>query len=299
MRQGKSLEGTLVLIVVFGIVMVIFAILYRELYDIGDKEFTKKECQSSLLLTRSFDVATPKPICIKPVDNPIPIKCSRRFLTVTEHEVLKDGESIKFNYNPSCDGSPIDTSVKGRPPAWGGACLVENVLAQEMASCWGMFFEGEMPVFQQVDEELFSIFSDTHRACFVCSEVTVSSKNDVENFVTYLKTNNALVAENAVSGKTYYEYLARNKKAFCSTNLLGDSTTCWDGMAKNISYWFNSDWPGVEQNTFETGKTYAVTFVRHGMSTCRDEDDPDDIPSMTVQLLPADSIEKYCGAVLV
>ena len=308
-----SAEGAIVVIVVFGIVLIIAAVLYTTLFDIGNKEFSKAECRTSLLLTANVQQKIDTYVtwwCVTPASNPIPIKCSRRFLTVTPDDVLKDGKSVKFEYNPLCAGEEAKLSAEEGKVQVAGACMPEAVLAQEMASCWDTFFQGETPVFQQVEPDLVKWFSENQheRACFVCSEVTLRSGKDIEDLQTYLKEKKRTNVKRGES-KSYYDFLAKNPEAICNSDIRAhsDDDTCWSALGKEIdSGWFHGpfhlapqNWPGALQGKVPDGKTYAVTFVRYGMEPqCQLDDDKSDLPTMAVQVLPAEEIGKYCDVVM-
>ena len=72
MRKGMSAEGAIIVVVIFGLVMVVLAVLYNALFTVGQDEFTKKECQLSLQLTKSVEKYS-KIGCITAVENPVPL----------------------------------------------------------------------------------------------------------------------------------------------------------------------------------------------------------------------------------
>jgi hypothetical protein len=321
MRKGMSAEWAMVVVIIAGIVMVIAAIVYTTLYDVGKKEFSKRECQLSLQLTRSVD-RTFRYSCINPLPSPIPLKCARRFLDVTKDDVLSEGKSVRYQYNPSCDPDAklveawasqeqqkTDEQQAKKQEWTGGACLAQNVLAKEMASCWSTFFEGEFPVFQQVENDVWEFWKRSKglRACFVCAEVTLGTGHDLTDFrESYLKR------KLFVQQRSYYDYLARNRNAFCPQGMREKSPdgTCWGAMGVgNEIPWYtfwkglsDKEWPSIDQQNYPDGKTYAVVFMRQGLfEQCESEDDIDEgtIPLMTVQAVPAENIGQYCDVVMV
>jgi hypothetical protein len=139
----------------------------------------------------------------------------------------------------------------------------------------------------------------------------------VEGFTDYLK--NTAYRDDL----SYFEHLAENEDAKCDPDLKGDST-CWEGLAKGQDKFKDSilkSWPELEQDSFQGDRTYAVTFMRRGLSTCEELKERswyqkfisaygvtnpagadyllDQYLTYSVQLIPADNIHSYCDAVIV
>jgi hypothetical protein len=278
-RKGVGLEGAIITLVVFGAVFLILTLGYLGLFDSSKRVFSDKECQASLLLTRAVDSKI-SVACMKPVDNPVPIKCARHFFTVTDNTVVdtsgKKAKDVSATYACS-DGS--------------ASCLASHLVAEEMRRCWTMFGEGEYPAFQQVDQ-LFD-WNNNNRACFICGEVTIKTKQDVTKFKEYLQ--NTPIPGTGADRKMYFDVLAGNPKAICPPELEKDGT-CWEAMA-------NLDDLPIDQETLRTGQTYAIAFVRRGLSRAAEDGtcsitDTQKYPTLTVQAIPADDIPKQCGTVL-
>ncbi|MDD9953871.1 MAG: hypothetical protein OXR66_06060 [Candidatus Woesearchaeota archaeon] len=273
---------TVITLVVFTAGLLMAASLIAIGRDIGEEEYDKRTCQGSILATRSTDPLFGK-FCVDMVANPATLQCPRAFITVQQDQVITKVkgrvEDIRSKYDARCDGSFL--------PGGNGDCLAENVLAQEMQRCWIAFLEGSLPVFQNVESTWETILKDGKgsgtRACFICSEVTLTE--DITNFkdeYLYKKADGA-----------YYEHLARTRETLCDNDVrdLADTKLCWDAMATETTRW-----PALDQNTVSAG-THAITFIRQGMmqtSSCTDED----IPSMSVQIIPDAAIMEYCTKVI-
>lgn len=279
-RRGIS-QNTMVILLVFIAVFLITIVLWREIADAGQQEFTQGQCQASLQLTRATDLGA---WCVKVVPTPVPLHCSRRFMTVEDgavySSILGKREPVTRNYNASCPAPA---------PVFPGSCLAHNVVAEEMRECWSTFFNGEMQVFQQV-EEGFIGKADT-RACFVCSEITVQTE-DVVALKHYLEKQHFRSGLN--EGMSYYEHLAKNRNALCSQEV-AQGGTCWDAFARGVD-----GKPPLDQNTLKAGETYAVTLLRRGMSTCSEDsgDSGEESPTIVVQVIPTKDIAVHCDTVL-
>lgn len=283
LKRGMTMEGALVTIAIFGIVLILLAIMYKTFYAVGQQEFTEKECQTSLLLTRAADVS---PICKVEASTPVPIKCNRNFATVTEDSVSVNGKEMTSKYDATCPSGYADQS-----------CLAERVVAEEMRKCWALFFEGEQPVFQQMEKNELSITPDTNiRVCYVCAEVNLQS--DVKDLRGYLK------AQSIKGDRTYYDFFT-NRKAHCDPKLRQPS--CWEGIAEHPELqhanWLpDKKWPKLELGTLPKDQTYAVVFMRRGMGTCEDSKIKEGEPAAltnTVQVIPAEKIAQYCSGVMI
>ncbi len=302
MKRG-AVEVVLVTLIVFVGVLILLAIIYREYFVLGKDSFDKQTCQSSIMLTTSVKkgVDAISPWCIQPIKNFVPLACPRKFITVEAGTVVDDSDRGFLNkkkkltrlYDKVC-------------PSGEDGCLAENVFAEEMANCWDIFFRGEVPVFQQLESQLSSWFSkdEGDAGCFVCAEITLNQGEDVNNFVSYLK-------EKRYKDGTYYDFLAKNRKAYCNEHLAEKADTCWEAMGQDIDYnlftsylFWETDynWKGLDQNEIKDGETYAVTFVRLGMDECPESTQKKKSakrPTQTVQLIPAKQIGEYCDAVIV
>ena len=291
-RRGTSIESAIVTLVVFGAVFIIIALLYKSMLETGKKEFSDKECQASLLVTRIVD----KPLslaCVKVADNPIPLKCQRHFLSV-DATIVKDtggtkSDDITFKYDATCKESTA-------------SCLAANVLASEMRRCWTLFSEGQMPVFQQVDKTWE--IGNNNRACFVCAEVTVAGA-PITGFTQYLKDTPVPKSGRVTSDIKYFDFLAGNPKALCGPTRDKLEGSCWESFKESFDpAWYNTFLrlgaiPAVDQETLAPG-TYAVVFMREGMESaaCEKEGESDYTPTLTVQAIPAARIAEYCPVVL-
>ena len=282
-RRGMSLEGALMLLVLFGAVFLITALLYRSLLTAGKEGFSDKECQASLLLTRVADTAL-SPACFKVASNPVPLKCSRRFLTVTEDSVT------------DTSGKPADVTRAYDPACPAGKCLPQRVIAEEMLRCWSVFREGELPVFQQVDR--FWDVGNNERACFVCAEVTLRTGAARTGFVQYLRDTTAPGRD-----EKYFDFLAGNPRALCNPARAGKAATCWESFSEPYSgsapwiSWVTKDLLALDQDTLSPG-AYAIVLLREGMEQDCGEHDAGDLPSMTVQAIPVARIAEYCPVIL-
>jgi hypothetical protein len=258
MKKGVSLESAMITLAIFVLIAFSMAFLYNRVFAEGKSVYTQKECQASLLLTESVDKA--QPFCIAKISNPIPIKCSREFISIKDQKVFQNARETF--YDNTCPDGKKD-------------CLAQNVIARQMATCWSTFFQGQHVVFQQVEEGYLPLLNDEKAtACFVCGEITIDK--DINGFKQYLKT------AQYKSGLDYFTYLSNT--TYCYDDYKKDGT-CWEGVAKE---------EGIDQDHLEAG-TYAVTFTRIGTSTCSNKVDT---TTMTVQLIPMKDISK-CNAVIV
>jgi hypothetical protein len=277
MRKGNLVASGILTAIIFLVAAIVILIIYNLLFTFTKSEFSQKECQTSLLLTRNLD-ARGNLFCVATVDNPIPLKCSRRFLSIRD-----DGPSESIGmyhaYDAHCPTGLTDTD---------GNCAAQNAVADEMAYCWQTFYEGEQRVFQQMEINSLKLFSskDDATACFVCSEVTLKTQVDVTQFTEYLQR------AKMDSGKTYYEYF-NSRKAWCAQEYM-EEDACWTGYGKS---------KGIEQDTLKTGQKYAVVFIRRGMASCDNEVEADTTLTTqhltnTVQIIPAADIAKHCNMVI-
>ena len=334
MKKGVvGLETALVGIVLTASTILVLAVMFKIFFASAEGEFTEKQCQTSLQLTRQLD-DTLSISCVQPVPN-LGVKCTREFMTVADERVFHDGDDVTHQYDAAC------------PTSQGDQCLPENVVADEMARCWQLFFNGEMTVFQQVEENSAKILTrkDGARSCFICSEITLSDEG-VEDLTAYLK------AKKYTDDKTYYQFIAQNPAAFCDDAMVHEDglgyPTCWEGVADGGEQLQNlRRWPSLYQEsggpklsedenaklTYPAGGTYAVTFIRRGLGTCEGdgksgldklfldwtEDNnlltlfppirgiADSVGEMaaeeyltnTVQLIPSDRVNAYCDVVIV
>jgi hypothetical protein len=264
-RKGIS-EQTVVILAVFIVAMLVILFLFGYLRESTKAGFTKAECRASLLLTRAIDSA--QPICIVQVPNPTPLHCDRNVIGITNKEVLLNGDDVKQLYKLRCG---TDAS-----------CVPKSVVADQLATCWDQFFQGQQPVFQQMEEDSYKIFTykDKKTACFICSEITIKTDADIEQFNAFLKTK--------YKNSTYYDYL--NTKGYCKAEYRTQGA-CFEGYAKAH---------GLNWDRLEKGKTYAVTYVREGLATCAANQAPSENPdlTMTVQLIPIEKVPEKCAVVL-
>ncbi len=286
-----SIETALVTLVVFGAVFIVIALLYKSMLATGKNEFSDKECQLSLLLTRAAD----KPLslaCVKPIDNPIPLKCSRHFLTANARTVTdtagKEPIDMTYQYDATCSSGTA-------------SCLAHNVVASEMRRCWTLFFEGETPVFQQVDTTWE--IGNNDRACFVCAEVTVEGA-PVNGFTQYLKDTPVPKTGRLTTDVSYFDLLAGNPKALCGPGRDTLDGSCWESFKEPFDpAWYVpkklASLPAVNQDTLDPG-TYAIVFMREGLESvaCENPGTADYTPTLTVQTIPVARIAEYCPVVL-
>lgn len=268
-RGTESLSNALLAVVIFGISMIVVMMIYIMLFSFGKEQFTIEECQASLLLTRAADL-NKNALCVAPIDNPVPLKCTRKFLTVESDGVKEDKGLSDYDYNcPEGFSSP--------------SCVGHAVIAQEMAACWDLFFNGEKIVFQQMEKKLGD-FGPRNSACFVCGEITL--RTDVQRFSEYAKLAR-------YEDVTYYDHF-NTRKAMCAKGYFDEKQACWDTYATEQT-------PPIDQDTFRKDEKYAIVFIRKGMGSCMDESpEPGDSEvTFTVQAVPADKVSSYCDVVMV
>lgn len=303
MAEGSEASGVVIeLVLIAAVVLILFFGILIPFGDGVKDSVERKLCQASLQLTRAQDLAAP--VCIQPKPSVVPLDCPRYYYEVSDDEVESLGEDVTEDFDDRCPDGSSD-------------CLAKNVVAEEMAKCWDLFNRGEMIVFQQGEINAWTGFfkeKDTARACFVCSEVTLQTHGEITGLPEYLKSA-------VYSGDmSYYEFLAENPKAFCDQRLLSSETpTCWEGLARErepsskfidlIKDWWVEK-PGAGQIRYDslpTGETYAITFMRRGMSTCdassHDERGAIDLAvrdylTFSVQAIPVDHIQSQCEVVL-
>jgi hypothetical protein len=296
-RGNFSLEAAIAVIIVFGIVMVISIFVYKKLLDVGREEFTEKECQASLDLTRKFDL---NPVCFVEAPNPVALKCPRSFMTVTDSKVVKNGDDVTEVYDRACptrEGADMFDRQASTPQA----CIAENVLAKSMASCWQLFYEGQVPVFQQLEIDEFSLKSDTfEKACYVCAEIDIQTTNGAPNFRRYLQT------QEYKKDLTYFEYITSNS-AYCDPELRKGGLTCWEAIALNqddsfwTQFWNKEVHKPLEDWNLPKGK-YAITFVRRGMGTCEKDNVAEGEATaltFTVHAIPVEKVSQFCDMVVI
>jgi hypothetical protein len=292
-RRGVSTESAIVLLAVFAIVFLILVIAYKQLFGELKDEFTERECQLSLLATKAVDSA--QPACMLKVTNPVPLKCNRDFTLVTDDEVRINGRDVTASVSDTC-------------PSGVGDCRAHRTVAQSMQRCWQLMLEGKQPILQQteINEANFFAKTDKVRACFICDEITLQTSTDVEEFVAYLKV------EKYRDG-TFYSYLAQND-AWCDPDFkqqeyTSKGMTCWDVLGTGVEKAFGRDWlspdsANITPTTLAKGKTYAITFVRRGLSSCegKSSQDSDYIhPYLTfgVYPIPVEKLNDACQTVIV
>lgn len=289
MKKGMTLQSGIVWIVLFGIVVICLFLFYDKLFGVVDTKARESECQASLLLTQRVDEY--QPWCVSEVQNPIPLKCARNFVTV-DKEVTKNGESA--DYDDACpDGS--------------NSCLAKNALAEEMRSCWKLFFEGSQMVFQQMEVDEYKVFMerDYKQICYICSEITL--KTAAGNLTEYM------MEKEFRDEQTYYDYLT-HKSAICDENLIDKSAylglvssphaTCWDAVASGYEMDASArvlySRPNIRPDNVVPGK-YAVVFARRGMGSCQAEEEGAILHRFvtnTVQIVPVDKLTQVCDGVI-
>ncbi|MBR9700260.1 hypothetical protein GOV11_00135 [Candidatus Woesearchaeota archaeon] len=260
MKKGTvGLEAALVAIVLMGVAVIFLALTYKSLFTLAEDEFSEKECQTSLMLTKNLkDLTTIS--CIQPAPN-LALKCSRKFVTVEEDEAFRERKSITNKYDKEC---PEGYSKKDNE------CLAESVMAEELAKCWMIFFEGEISVFQQLEKNALNVFAhkNSARVCFICSEVTLKD-DSIDDFQDYLER------KQFNTELTYFDFIAKNQDAYCDEDLVSnqkiDGDSCWEGIASGYEpKWIDRALKKrleIETGELKEGK-YAITFIRRGMSTC-------------------------------
>ncbi len=282
-KKGMELQSALVVLIIFGVVLLMLIFFYKNFLQGSSKEMDVAKCQSSLLLTKAVSDKAKGIACSVGSLTPFTIDCPRQFVSVNNGEVNKNGKSATSKYDAKC-------------PTGESTCLQQNVVASEMAFCSNLFFNGEQVVLQQMEMSEWSLLTpkDHMTTCFICSEITVDK--DTGDLLSFLK------AKTQKSGKTYYDSLANNKKAWCNNYYEKQSTTCWDGMRTAVDTstlgWAKNK-PALDY-TLKPGK-YAVVFVREGLSSCDGETNDkkgDEYLTNTVQLIPADKISSYCNTVM-
>lgn len=270
MRKGFVADKWVVGLIVTALVAIILGVLLVKFSTSAKSQFTEEQCHTSLLMTRGVDKAYLGAACYFKSENPIPLKCTRTFLSVDEKVTLAQGakeSDVTTKYNSACNEAT--------------SCLAENVVAKQMASCWKRFFEGQTPVFQQLDQNTFDAMGEGKRACFVCAEITL--ENGAPHFDAYIH-NQAYD-----STQSFYQYFT-SKKAYCSKSYQGN---CYEGVANA------SGRPPIEHKGLPAG-TYAIVFMREGMGKCS-PDKPIDQTSLThtVQAVPAADVPAACDTVIV
>jgi hypothetical protein len=263
-RKALVMNTWLLLLIATALTVVVIALLIPKFQAATRTQYTDVQCRSSLLLTRGVDKAYAGPACHFKVESPIALKCERTFFTVdekaTQHYLNKDDIDVTKQYDEKN--------------------LAESVVAEQMALCWKMFFEGQSPVFQQLDETNFDFLGKNKRACFVCSEIEL--KKGAPDFGVYIRANAVDETQN------YYQYFTSNK-AFCDKSL---QPNCWEGIAKQRTQ-------PIEQASLSRG-SYAVVFMRQGMGACTAKDKGDASKlTHTVQVVPAEDVAMQCDAVIV
>jgi hypothetical protein len=252
--------------IVFAIAVIIVLLVLRGMHAKTPEQICQLSLQAgSATTTRTL-------FCVHVTDNIVPMQCGRNFITVTEDKVVKNGEEATSSYAKRC------------PQESQGECLAKNVVAREMQACWRQFLEGKEVPFRSMEKNTFtSVFTNAREdtACFVCSEITLRTDADVAQLKEYLE-HMRLQGRN----DTYFEYL--KDSPYCETQY-SDSNSCWERYAAKNS---------IDQERLIKGKTYAVTLIRHSLDTCKNDRDPGKAPTLTVQVIPADEIKKYCTGVL-
>lgn len=274
-RKGMELQSALVILIIFGIVLILLVVFYKNFLQASSKEMDVAKCQSSLLLTKVVsDKGKAVPMsCTVGSITPFTVDCPRTFVSVNNGVVEKNGKDATSKYNSKCaDGT--------------ASCLQDNVVATEMAFCWNVFFNGEQPVLQQMESGDLNLFTakDKKTTCFVCSEITVDSESP--KFMEYLSNTKMK------DGRTYREYF-NNPKAWCDKDYASIGT-CWDNMALA-----KEGRSGIDYS-IKPGK-YAIAFVRRGLSACDGKTKntkTEGYLTNSIQLIPADKISSYCGTVM-
>jgi hypothetical protein len=266
MKKGVSLETAMITLAIFAIVAFSLFFFYRDLFQKTEGQYTRFECQSSLLTAQAVDKAQPH--CITEITNPVPLSCNRNFLTIDEDKIIKNAEETF--YDPTC-------------PSGGQTCLAKNAIAEEMASCWATFFEGEKIVFQQLESKQETLLG-TNTACFVCGEFTLRTKEDIHEFKDHLKSMKRS------NGQSYFDYLSEH--TYCDEEYL-EGTTCWEGVAKRSS-------SPIDTSYYKSGESYAVVFMRIGVAACDGPEDKDDLdpPTFSVQVIPTKNLLQHCNMVI-
>jgi hypothetical protein len=323
-KKGMDLTSALIIIVIFGAVFIVIAILYKEFLSVGESQFTQSQCQTSLLLTQG--VGQLRPFCFQDSPQPISLKCSRNFITVSSTNVIKNGMDVTKLYDASCTApgaQPLPAvqakgvttadeataraekaakSLQKPQPSATNVCLPKNVVAEEMSACWNTFFKGEQVVLQMTDVAGWKLWSakDYKYACFICGEITIKADKGLDGVVDYMK------AKERSNGQSYYQFIANDSQAWCDPNFADKGKlTCWDGIRTgyDTSVWgYASNHPAISMDPLKKDTKYAVVFIRRGLGSCTDKETDTSASHQhltnTVQLIPADQIGQVCDVVV-
>ncbi len=331
MNKRAEIMGVLVVVVLGSLAIVMIALYLMILGPALEEEFTEQECRASLQLSKTIgklesvrDTIVPM-ACTMVTSKATPLKCTRKFLFVEEERVYEhspSGDDITRKYDDIC-------------PYNQASCLTENVLAEEMAACWKLFFTGNEPVLGQAEiaEARFWENKGIMRSCFVCAEVTVDEPLGKEDLLEYI------YAAKYDEEKTYLEYFAASPLTQCSADLKSrvedlphPFNTCWWAMYMGHDFEFDKIqilenelnkikwilgpaatmfisedkpyfiWPSIE-NAYQDPdpqETYAITFIRRGLGSCADNKDLGKGPlTNAVFAIPSDEISNYCTTVII
>jgi len=299
MKKGMAVSNAMVVVAVAVISLIIISIVFINIFSASKDTFTDAQCRASLELSSSInDKVVGGRYCVLGTVA-FPLQCTRKFFTV-----LNDGgkpdvkdknfDSVKNKYEVSCPATGKYDSTNG--------CLPENVFAQQMTSCWDLFFRGEVPVLHQAEVNNLPGWvpyfngGDT-RACYVCAEIAYEGGRNfnLSEYIRHAMYNNE---------ETFYQHLT-NPSAFCDDGLLNafaakypnKPKNCWEALAAASD---TKKWSSIDIGNIQSGKSYSVIFMRRGMSSCDSDTDKtgDSLISMAVQVVPSDNINKYCSVVV-
>lgn len=315
-RRGADLSGTLVRLVIFAVVFLVLLLLVKEFLTVGKSAVSEKQFQTALLLTKA--ISPPSAACVMGTPDVVPLPTIRRFISVDPTRVTVDGKEVTKLYDASCPTQGVQTiggysddglseeEIKARAkdapasvvkpqPSATNVCLQKNVLAEEMGRCWKMFFNGEQVVLQQMDipAKYYFTSKDGVFACYICGEVTLKGA-DVNDLIPYLQ-NKPMGSSKA----SYYDYLAKNPKAWCDPDLQKEYGTCWDGIRQDD---YKEHQP-LPYTSLPKDNKYAVVFIRRGLGSCDNTREQDTTVfthqhlTNSVHVVPIELLPKVCDKV--
>ena len=184
---------------------------------------------------------------IGPIDlakSVLSIDCPRREVEFFKNKIEIDGkESKEYSFNELDDNT------------------VNNVIADELASCWYKLGQGEIDVFDR------AWFLDVKNVCLVCSEVKFNEnvkKDKFENLDNFIKK-----ATMKNTGTTYYNYLTKGQRdRYLNLGVLGTDlpwTQClggWRDASSNLV---------EEDQKFDKNNQYTVYFLAYKPSWFNDK----------------------------
>src|SRR3989338_1387970 len=194
MNNKKAACGALMVLILGGIIIIIFAAMFPKIKWAFDSGSYIENCHMSMIAQSKIKVVG------KTV---VPLQCPREQITFYKDHIESVIEGKKKEVKVTVEGEKKDEFKELTDN------IVNEVFADKMRWCWYMSGEGNLDPFAEA--AVFGVAKD--KICLLCSSIKFDDEVDkskkFEGLGDYLKSKD--IKEGSGEGKKYYDYLSKEQ----------------------------------------------------------------------------------------